>query len=256
MVLHKEIRNNILFITINREEKYNALNRAFFSEMDECLDEIRDQDEIKGVILTGKGSKAFAAGADISEFASFDSNQGKKLSRDGHNVLNRIESNSKPFIAAINGFALGGGCELAMACHIRIASENASFGQPEVNLGLTPGYGGTQRLVQLVGKGRALELLLTADSIKADKALHYGLVTQVVSAEDLLSTAEAQMQKIISKAPIAISKVIDCVNSLYKDGIVGFTTEVNHFGECFDTEDFKEGTQAFIEKRKANFQNK
>ena len=252
-ILSTSLQDNILTITIQREEKYNALNIQFFTEMDALLDQIYDSSEIRSVIITGSGSKAFAAGADISEFSSFDSNKARKLSRDGHNVLNRIESCPKPFIAAVNGFALGGGCELAMACHLRVASENASFGQPEVNLGLTPGYAGTQRLVQIIGKGKALELLLTADTIKADEAYRLGLVNHVVPQENLLDKAREILNKINSKAPIAIENVIKCVNSYYKDGPVGFTTEVNLFAECFDTQDFKEGVAAFSEKRKANF---
>jgi enoyl-CoA hydratase len=252
-ILIKELNNRILTITIDREEKYNALNIQFFTEMDEALDEIYDNNEIKSVIITGKGIKAFAAGADISEFSSFDSNKAKKLSRDGHNVLNRIESCPKPILAAINGFALGGGCELAMACHLRVASQNAVFGQPEVNLGLIPGYGGTQRLIQLIGKTKALELLLTADNIKTDEALRLNLVNYVVPIEELINKSREILEKINTKAPIALGNIIQSVNSYFKDGPVGFTTEVNLFAECFDTEDFKEGVAAFAEKRKAEF---
>lgn len=252
-ILIKELNNGILTITIDREEKYNALNIQFFTEMDEVLDEIYDNHEIKSVIITGKGIKAFAAGADISEFSSFESNKAKKLSRDGHNVLNRIESCPKPILAAINGFALGGGCELAMACHLRVASQNAVFGQPEVNLGLIPGYGGTQRLIQLIGKTKALELLLTADNIKADEALRLNLVNYVVPIEELINKSREILEKINTKAPIALGNIIQSVNSFFKDGPVGYTTEVNLFAECFDTEDFKEGVTAFAEKRKAEF---
>jgi enoyl-CoA hydratase len=252
-ILETKIEAGIMTVTINREDKLNALNIAFFMEMDMVLDEIYENPEIKGIILTGKGPKAFAAGADISEFMHFNGNEGKKLSRNGHNVLNRIESCPKPFIAAVNGFALGGGCELTMACHLRYASTNAKFGQPEVNLGVIPGYGGTQRLIQLIGKGKALELLLTADMINADQALTLGLINGVTAPEELMTTCIGVMQKIISKGPIAIAKTIECVNSYFKDGIIGFTTEVNLFGECFDTSDFKEGTNAFAEKRKAVF---
>lgn len=252
-ILIKELNNGILTITIDREEKYNALNIQFFTEMDEVLDEIYDNHEIKSVIITGKGIKAFAAGADISEFSSFESNKAKKLSRDGHNVLNRIESCPKPILAAINGFALGGGCELAMACHLRVASQNAVFGQPEVNLGLIPGYGGTQRLIQLIGKTKALELLLTADNIKADEALRLNLVNYVVPIEELINKSREILEKINTKAPIALGNIIQSLNSFFKDGPVGYTTEVNLFAECFDTEDFKEGVTAFAEKRKAEF---
>lgn len=253
-ILTYSIQDHICLITINREDKLNALNIRFFQEMDFLMDMIYDNDEIKGVIITGKGQKAFAAGADISEFAAFNSDEGKKLSRNGHNVLNRIESCPKPIIAAVNGFALGGGCELAMACHLRYASENAKFGQPEVNLGVIPGYGGTQRLIHLIGKGKAMELLLTADMIDANTALQLGLVNGVFTTEELLSKSISILQKIISKGPIAIGKIIECVNAYFKEGVIGFTVENNKFGECFDTADFKEGTAAFVEKRKANFQ--
>jgi enoyl-CoA hydratase len=255
-ILQTALSEGILTVTICREDKLNALNIQFFKEMDEVMNEVYSNDAIKGVILTGKGTKAFAAGADISEFMHFDGNNGMKLSRNGHNVLNRMETCPKPIIAAVNGFALGGGCELTMACHLRYASTNAKFGQPEVNLGVIPGYGGTQRLIQLVGKGKAMELLLTADIITADVALSLGLVNGVVAQEELLNHCTAILNKIISKGPIAISKTIECVNSYFKDGVLGFTTEVNLFGECFDTADFKEGTSAFVEKRAAVFVGK
>lgn len=246
--------SGILYLTINREESYNALNISFFTEMDSILDEIYQNDKIRSVILTGKGEKAFAAGADIKEFSKFNGNQAMKLSRDGQNVFNRIENCPKPIIAAVNGFSLGGGCELAMACHIRVASKNAVFGQPEVNLGLIPGYGGTQRLIQLIGKGKALEFLMTADNIKADEALSLGLANYVVEKEELMAKCEEVCMKINSKAPIAIGNIVDCVNTYFTEGIIGFTREVNLFGECFETMDFKEGVTAFMEKRKASFQ--
>lgn len=253
-VILKELREDgILILTINREESYNALNIQFFTEMDAALDEIYNDDKIKSVILTGKGEKAFAAGADIKEFSNFNENQAKKLSRDGQNVMNRMENCPKPIIAAVNGFALGGGCELAMCCHLRIASENAVFGQPEVNLGLIPGYGGTQRLVHLIGKGKAIEFLLTADNIKAPEALSLGLVNHVVPKEELMNKCIEISTKINSKAPLAIGKIIESVNSYYKDGIIGYQTEINNFAELFETSDFKEGTSAFMEKRKAAF---
>jgi enoyl-CoA hydratase len=250
----KELREDgILILTINREESYNALNIQFFSEMDAALDEIYNDDKIKSVIMTGKGEKAFAAGADIKEFSNFNENQAKKLSRDGQNVMNRMENCPKPIIAAVNGFSLGGGCELAMCCHIRVASENAVFGQPEVNLGLIPGYGGTQRLIHLIGKGKAMEFLLTADNIKAPEALSLGLVNHVVAKEELMNKAIEISTKINSKAPLAVGKIIESVNSYYKDGIIGFQTEINNFAELFESEDFKEGVGAFMEKRKAEF---
>ena len=253
----KELRpDGILILTINRPEAYNALNKAFFDTMDSILDEIYTEDTIKSVILTGSGEKAFAAGADIKEFSSFTENQAKKLSRDGQNVMNRMENCPKPILAAVNGFSLGGGCELAMCCHMRIASDNALFGQPEVNLGLIPGYGGTQRLVQLIGKGKAMELLMTADNIKADEALKLGLVNYVVAKENLLNTCIELLTKINSKAPLAIGKIVECVNSYYKDGIIGYQTEINNFAELFETADFKEGVSAFMDKRKAVFASK
>jgi enoyl-CoA hydratase len=253
----KELRpDGILILTINRPEAYNALNKAFFDTMDSILDEIYTNDAIKSIILTGSGEKAFAAGADIKEFSSFNENQAKKLSRDGQNVMNRMENCPKPILAAVNGFSLGGGCELAMCCHMRIASDNALFGQPEVNLGLIPGYGGTQRLVQLIGKGKAMELLMTADNIKADEALKLGLVNYVVAKENLLAACIELLTKINSKAPLAIGKIVECVNSYYKDGIIGYQTEINNFAELFETDDFKEGVVAFIEKRKAMFTGK
>jgi enoyl-CoA hydratase len=253
----KELRpDGILILTINRPEAYNALNKAFFDTMDSILDEIYTNDAIRSIILTGSGEKAFAAGADIKEFSSFNENQAKKLSRDGQNVMNRMENCPKPILAAVNGFSLGGGCELAMCCHMRIASDNALFGQPEVNLGLIPGYGGTQRLVQLIGKGKAMELLMTADNIKADEALKLGLVNYVVAKENLLAACIELLTKINSKAPLAIGKIVECVNSYYKDGIIGYQTEINNFAELFETDDFKEGVVAFIEKRKAMFTGK
>lgn len=253
----QELRpDGILLLTINRAEAYNALNKAFFDTMDSILDDIYTNPQIKSVILTGSGDKAFAAGADIKEFSSFNENQAKKLSRDGQNVMNRMENCPKPIIAAVNGFSLGGGCELAMCCHMRIASENALFGQPEVNLGLIPGYGGTQRLIHLIGKGKAMELLMTADNIKADEALRLGLVNYVVEKSELINKCIEILTKINSKSPLAIGKIVESVNSYYKDGIIGFQTEINNFAELFETEDFKEGVGAFMEKRKAEFKGR
>jgi enoyl-CoA hydratase len=208
------------------------------------------------VIITGSGAKAFAAGADIVEFKGLNEAQGKILAKRGHDTFDKIEKSPKPVIAAVNGFALGGGCELAMACHIRIATDAAKFGQPEVNLGIIPGYGGTQRMVQLIGKGKTLELLMTADLIDAHTAHTLGLVNHVVSAAELIDRSRAILTKIGSKAPIAIAKVIEAVNAHFKDGVDGFDTEVNLFAECAATEDFVEGAAAFLEKRKANFKGK
>jgi enoyl-CoA hydratase len=251
-----DLQNGILVITINREDKLNSLNKTVISELDEVVDEIYNNVEIKGAIITGKGPKAFAAGADITEFKGLNEEQGMALARRGHTVFNKIESCPKPIIAAVNGFALGGGCELAMACHLRLASENAKFGQPEVNLGLIPGYGGTQRLVQLIGKGKALEILMTADMIDADCAKKLGLVNDVVQTVELLDTCKILIAKIASKAPVAIARVIESVYAHFKDGIDGFDTEIELFGKCVTTEDFVEGTSAFLEKRKANFAGK
>jgi enoyl-CoA hydratase len=248
-----ELTNGILIVTLNREDKLNALNKAVIGEISEVMDEVYANPEIKGVIITGKGSKAFAAGADIAEFKGLDEAQGKALAKRGHDTFNKIEMCPKPVIAAVNGFALGGGCELSMACHIRIASENAKFGQPEVNLGLIPGYGGTQRLVQLIGKGKALEMLMTADMIDAHSALKLGLVNDVVQTVELLDHCKAMITKIASKAPLAIAQVIHAVYAHFKDGLDGFDTEIALFGKCVTTEDFVEGTAAFLEKRKASF---
>lgn len=245
--------NNILTITINRESKLNALNIATLQEIKQAVTEAQTDAAVAGIILTGAGAKAFAAGADISEFVNFDVKKGTKMSTDGHEVMNTIEQSAKVVIAAVNGFALGGGCELAMACHLRIASENAKFGQPEVNLGVPPGYGGTQRLIQLIGKGKALELLLTADAIGANEAHEYGLVNDVVPIDDLLPRCAEIIAKIGSKSPSAIAKVIRCVNDYFKDGVDGMATEIKEFGHAFGTEDFKEGTDAFLNKRKAAF---
>lgn len=245
--------NGILHIIINRPEKLNALNIALLGELHIVLEDYKNADEVCGIIITGSGLKAFAAGADIAEFAHFNANEGADLAARGHHIFNTIEHYPKPVIAAVNGFALGGGCELAMACHIRVAATNAKFGQPEVNLGIIPGYGGTQRLIQLVGKGKALELLMTADIINAEQALTLGLANHVVEPEQLMPKCVEILKKIGSKAPLAITKIIQCVNMHFVSNRAGFEAEMQHFGECCDTQDFKEGTNAFIEKRAANF---
>ena len=245
---------NIIHITINRPKNLNALNSETISELSQAIDLVNKDKEIRAAILTGSGEKAFVAGADIKEFASFNLEQGKHLAANGQAILfDKVEQSRKPFIACVNGYALGGGCELAMACHIRIASPNALFGLPEVSLGLIPGYGGTQRLVQLVGKGRALEMLMTAGMVKAEQALAFGLVTDIVAFGDLKTTAEAIIKKISKNAPLAVEKAIQAVNAFNEDGVNGFEKEIELFGECFDTKDFVEGTTAFIEKRKADF---
>ena len=247
------LENNIFTITINRPDKLNALNKDVFTDLDKAADEIQNNAEIKSAIITGAGSKAFVAGADITEFAELNKAEAMSLSKRGQDVFFKIENSSKPIIAAVNGFALGGGCELAMACHFRIAGNNAKFGQPEVNLGLIPGYGGTQRLTQLIGKGRAIELLISGKMIDAATALEYGLVNYVVPADELLNKAMAVLSLINTKAPIAIAAAIQSANAVYDETKNGYTTEINAFGECFATEDMKEGTKAFLEKRAANF---
>jgi enoyl-CoA hydratase len=249
------LENGIFTVTINRPDKLNALNKDVFTDLDVMLKEVEQNADIRGIIITGAGQKAFVAGADISEFLGLHGSQGMDLARRGQEIFSRIEGCTKPVIAAVNGFALGGGCELAMACHMRIASENAKFGQPEVNLGLIPGYGGTQRLVQLIGKGRALELLMTAGMIDAPTALQFGLVNHVVSQDQLLAKAIEILTVITSKAPLAISRCITAANAVYGQ-VNGYEVELESFGQCFDTEDMKEGTSAFLEKRKANFKGK
>lgn len=248
-----EIKDNILTITINRTDKMNALNKEVFNDLDKVMDEVNNDETIKSVIITGSGAKAFVAGADIAEFSSYTKEQAVALSQRGQAVFFKIENCHKPVIAAVNGFALGGGCELAMACHFRICSDNARFGQPEVNLGLIPGYGGTQRLTQIVGKGKSMEMHMTGQMIDAQEAYRSGLVNHVTSPEQLMEKAREILKVIHSKAPVAIAKMIDCINA---DAKSGYETESLSFGECFDTEDMKEGTSAFLEKRKAEFKGK
>ncbi len=243
----------IFTITINRPKQLNALTKNTIKEVGEAVKMANSNEDIKGIIITGSGEKAFIAGADIKEFANFSIEQGKELSAHGHAVFNSVENSPKPIIAAVNGFALGGGCELAMACHIRIASQNAKFGQPEVSLGLTPGYGGTQRMPQLIGKGKAFELLMTGDMIDANEAERLGLANHVVEQAELIEYSRKLLNKITKKSPFAIGKVINCINDNYNEKKDGFDTEINEFGNCFGSEDFKEGTTAFLEKRKPNF---
>ena len=245
----------ILTISIDREEKLNALNVDTLVELKDVIQSVYDDSDIKAVIITGSGSKAFAAGADISEISELDQSQGLKFSEFVQHVFQLVEECPKPVIAAVNGFALGGGCELAMACHIRIALKSAKFGQPEVNLGILPGYGGTQRLPALIGKSRALELMLTGEIIKAEKALQFGLVNYLAETpEQLIEMCHSILEKITAKAPIAISKVIECVNAASDDSKDGFKTVSSAFSECCNTSDFVEGTTAFLEKRNPNFQ--
>ena len=252
-----EIKEGTLYITINRATKLNALNKDVLTELAHAIHFATADEQVRGVLITGAGEKAFVAGADISEFQHYSLAEGKELSRNGHEkVFNAIENCPKPVIAAINGFALGGGLELAMACHIRIASENAKLGLPEVTLGLIPGYGGTQRLTQLVGKGRAIEMITTADMITAEKAMAIGLVNQVVPQVALIETAEAMLAKIKSRAPLAVASAIKAVNAALNAEIDGFNVEIEEFAKCFQTEDFKEGVSAFLEKRKADFKGR
>jgi enoyl-CoA hydratase len=252
-----DLNNGVFTITVNRPDKMNALNKDVVADLGKALEEVYNNEEIKVCILTGAGPKAFVAGADISEFLSLGAEGGSDLAQVGRvNVFDKIENCPKPVVAAVNGFALGGGCELAMACHFRVASENAKFGQPEVNLGLIPGYGGTQRLTQLIGKGKAMELCMTADMIGAAEAKNLGLVNHVYSAEELMPKTLELVLKIKSKAPVAVSKIIACVNEAAKAEPNGFDNEITRFGECFATEDMKEGVSAFMEKRAANFSGK
>jgi len=249
--------NGITTITINRPSKLNALNKDTIQELHDAFDEANTDKATKVIIVTGSGEKAFVAGADISEFADFDVKEGGKLAAKGQKLLfDFVENLSTPVIAAVNGFALGGGLELAMACHFRIASSNAKMGLPEVSLGVIPGYGGTQRLPQLVGKGRAMEMVMTAGMIDANQALNYGLVNHVTSEEELIPLTEKIASKIMRNSSVAIKGAIKSINANYKDGVNGFKTEIKQFGKCFGTEDFTEGTTAFLEKRKADFPGK
>lgn len=246
--------NGITTITINRPTKLNALNKATINELNQALKVANKDKNTKVIIVTGSGEKAFVAGADISEFADFDVEEGSKLAAKGQELLfDYIENLATPVIAAVNGFALGGGLELAMACHFRIASDNAKMGLPETSLGVIPGYGGTQRLPQLVGKGRAMELVMTASMIDAETAKAYGLVNHVTTQEDLLPLCEKIASKIMRNSPVAIKGAIKAINANYKDGLDGYKVEIKQFGKCFGTDDFTEGTTAFLEKRKAEF---
>lgn len=250
------ISDRIMTITINRPTSLNALNAQTIDELGQAIELAKNKEEVAGVIITGNGEKAFVAGADISEIAKLTELNGRHFAERGQEVFENVANCEKPIIAAINGFALGGGCELAMACHIRVATSSAKFGQPEVNLGLIPGYGGTQRLTQLVGQGKALELMMTGDLINAEDAHRIGLVNHVVSNKEALTEkAEAIMNKIISKAPLAIGMVITCVNAAISDEN-GYQIEANSFAHCCKTSDKEEGTRAFLEKRAPKFQGK
>lgn len=253
--LLSEIKDQILTITINRESKLNALNTLTLDELNAAFTQALADDSIKGVILTGAGQKAFVAGADISEFSNYSVEEGRQLARQGQNkVFDVIQNSSKPVIAAINGYALGGGLELALACHIRVASDTSRMGLPEVSLGLIPGYGGTQRLPRLIGKGRALEMILTGDLISAPEALSYGLINHTADLPDLQNKAREIMLKIISRSPLAVHAAIKAVNAGFEDRD-GFEEEIEQFSKCFGTADFKEGVAAFMEKRKPEFKS-
>lgn len=244
----------IALLTINRPNQLNALNKQTLGEISAAFEGMRDDVETKVVILTGSGEKAFVAGADIKEFAHFNGAEGSELAKEGHmTVFNLIEEFPKPVIAAVNGFALGGGLELAMSAHVRIASDNARMGLPETSLGVIPGYGGTQRLPQLIGKGRALELIFSAKMIDAATALEFGLVNRVVPQAELLGAAEEMARSFMKNSIVAMGFAIEAVNAGLLEGSVGYDVEVQAFGDCFETADFKEGTTAFIEKRKPNF---
>jgi enoyl-CoA hydratase len=252
-----ENNNGVVVLTFNREKSLNALNQITMGEIKDFFDKgFKEIDDLKGVILTGAGAKAFVAGADITEFLNLSGN-GEQMAQRGQDIFFLIEKFHKPVIAAVNGFALGGGCELAMCCHLRIASPNAKFSQPEVNLGIIPGYGGTQRLVQLIGKGRALELMMTGDMIDAAEAYRLGLVNHVVEEGQTVAKASEIIEKIATKAPMAIAKVIEAVNAHFDPGgDAGFFHEVVEFGKCAKSKDFKEGALAFVEKRKPVFTGK
>lgn len=254
-MLLTHIEDGIFIITINRPDKLNALNQLVLNELHKALDEVYNNSEIKSAIITGSGNKAFVAGADISEFGKMDTSAGEALARSGHEIMNKIENCPKPVVAAVNGFALGGGCELALACHFIYASDAAKFGQPEINLGIIPGYGGTQRLTKLVGKNIANELMLTGKIISAQEAKDYHIVNKICAAEELLTETKKTLQLIGEKAPLAAAKIIDCVNH-FNHTQEGFDYEIRRFAECFATEDMIEGTTAFVEKRKAVFTGK
>ena len=254
ILVHK--RNSLAQITINRPKKLNALNKATINELSLAFKDLEDDNSIRVIILTGSGEKAFVAGADISEFAHFTVDEGRGLARIGQELLfDYVENLSTPVIAAVNGFALGGGLELAMCCHFRVASDNAKMGLPEVSLGVIPGYGGTQRLPQLVGKGKAMEMIMSAGMISAKEAKECGLVNQVTTQEELLSVVEKIAGKIVSNSSVAISAAIRAINASFEDGVNGFDVEIEEFGECFGTKDFNEGTTAFLNKTKPSFRN-
>lgn len=252
-----EKSENIALVTINRPTKLNALNKATIQELHDGFKSLNEDKSVKAIIVTGSGEKAFVAGADISEFANFSVEEGGKLAAEGQRLLfDFVQNLSTPVIAAVNGFALGGGLELAMSCHFRVASDNAKMGLPEVTLGVIPGYGGTQRLAQLVGKGRAMEMIMTAGMIDAETAKNHGLVNHVVPQAELLDFTKGIATKITKNSSVAIAKAVEAINANFEDGTNGYEIEIKNFGLSFGTEDFKEGTTAFLEKRKAEFPGK
>lgn len=250
-----DVRNEdgILLITLNRPDKLNALNRALLAALNEQVELVYHSSEIKGLIITGSGDKAFAAGADISEFSALEPHEASLLSREGQLIFEKIDKLTKPVIAAINGYALGGGFELALSCHIRIASTNAKMGLPEASLGLLPGYGGTQRLTSIAGKGRAIEMMLTTDQITAEKALEWGIVNSVTEQSDLIPVCKQLLTKMFLKAPVSIREILRCAHLAGETSGTAFPQEATSFGLCAGTQDFKEGVQAFMEKRKPSF---
>ncbi|MFM2138358.1 MAG: hypothetical protein RJA57_665 [Bacteroidota bacterium] len=251
-----QLENGIFTITINRPDKLNALNRTVLTELDAAIAAALANAEVRALILTGAGPKAFVAGADIGEFSGLTPDDAMQLANRGQEIFFRIEQANKPIVAAVNGFALGGGCELAMSCHFRVASDNARFGQPEVNLGLIPGYGGTQRLVQLIGKGKALELLMGGGMLSAAEAEAWGLVNYVTSPDELLARTRQVLEGIITKAPLAVAGCIRAANAVFDERQNGYAVEIEAFGACFATEDMKEGVSAFQEKRKPLFKGR
>ena len=255
--IKQELIDHTLVLTINREKQLNALNKATILELSQALDAAAENNEVRAIVITGAGEKAFVAGADIKEFANFSVEEGASLSAQGQDLLfNKVEQMNKPVIAAVRGYALGGGLELAMSAHVRVASSDAKLGLPEVGLGVIPGYGGTQRLAQLVGKGKAMEMIVTAEMIDAQDAYQWGLVNHVVDAEQVLEKAMSIAKRTQRNSPIAINAAMKAVLANYTDGVDGYEAEIAAFGECFGTEDFKEGTSAFMEKRKAQFPGK
>lgn len=250
-------RDGVALVTINRPDKLNALNQKVMAELDACFRSLRDDNDVRVVILTGAGERAFVAGADINELERQTPVEGKETSVQGQRLLDLIENLGKPVIAAVNGYALGGGCELAMACTLRVAAENARFGQPEVKLGLIPGYAGTQRLARLVGKGRAHQMILTGEAISAEEAHRIGLANQVVPLKDLVAAAEALARKIMANAPLAVRFALEAVNrGMETTQDQGQLLEATLFGLCCTTADMKEGTRAFLEKRAPKFEGK